>query len=208
MSTKTLFFLLQILAFTFCVSCSGGKKNMKSLQKSQKEHLEIGTGIIYGPTAAYKIKAPTDWILDRKAGESMGLACVIYPYVIQVDKEKKQYEVGPTKMYAKIAPTEFKDIDTFIDFAIKEFEQSDPNFNYKAFKTGQLDKQKYVVMDYQGGPDKNYERVFYVQMKKAVGYVVFTAPNEAEFDKYSDAIFEVIESYQYKPSYIGFKENK
>src|SRR4029077_991173 len=36
-------------------------------------------GIVYGPKAAFKISAPSDWVLDNSAGVEQGLPCVLYP---------------------------------------------------------------------------------------------------------------------------------
>ena len=108
-------------------------------------------------------------------------------------------------MYAKIASPNFTEIDKFIAFAIKEFKKEDPKFHFKQFKNGKLNGYKYVIMNYQGGPYNSYERVFYVQMKGAVGYVVFSARNEVDYNKYSDAIFEITNSFQYKPEFINYQ---
>jgi hypothetical protein len=60
-------------------------------------------------------------------------------------------------------------------------------------------------MNYRGGPYNSFERVFYIQMENAVGYVVFSARNEKDFNTYSAAIIEVVNSFQYKPEYINYK---
>lgn len=156
-------------------------------------------GIVYGPKGAYKIDAPENWILDNKSGLSMGLPCVLYI-------DGYTWQNSPVIMYSKIASTDYENIDTFIDFAIKEFQKEDSDFNHKELKTGKIDDKKYIIMDYQGGPYNSFERVFYIQMEKAVGYVVFSARNQDDFKKYSDAIFEIVESYEYKPEYIDYKE--
>ena len=83
-------------------------------------------------------------------------------------------------------------IDKFIAFAVKEFKKEDPNFSHKELKRDKITNSKYVIMDYRGGPYNSYERVFYVQMEKAVGYVVFSSRNEADFKKYSDAVFDIV----------------
>ncbi len=168
-------------------------------QTNQKD--QFPAGIIFGPKAAYKIDAPQKWVLDNKSGFSMGLPCVLY-------LDGYSWNDSPVIMYAKIASMNFEKIDKFIDFAIQEFNKEDPNFFHKELKTEEIDDSKYIIMDYQGGSYKSYERVFYVQMKKAVGYVVFSARNEEDFKKYSDAIFEIVKSYKYKPEYIDYKENK
>ena len=186
---KLIFILITVSQlFTIC--------NAQTNQKGQ-----FPAGIVYGPKGAYKIDAPKNWILDNKSGLSMGLPCVLYIYGYT-------WQNSPVIMYAKIASTNYENINTFIDFAIKEFKKEDLDFYHKELKTGKIDSNKYIIMDYQGGPYNSYERVFYIQMEKAVGYVVFSARNEEDFNKYSDAIFEIAESYEYKPEYIDYKENE
>ncbi len=159
---------------------------------------QFPSGIVYGPKAAYKIDAPKNWVLDNNSGKSMGLPCVLY-------LKGYTWESSPVIMYAKIAGTTFENIDSFISFAIKDFVKEDSNFYHNELKRSKIDSFQYVVMDYIGGPYKSYERVFYVQMPKAVGYVVFSARNNEDFMKYSTDIIEVILSFKYKPEYIGYK---
>ena len=170
--------------------------NGSSMQNNQNQ---FPAGIIYGPKGAFKIDAPKDWILDNKAGLSMDLPCVLYI-------DGYTWQNSPVIMYSKIASTNYENIDKFINFTIKEFKKEDPKFNHKELKTGEIDSNKYIIMDYQGGPFKGYERVFYIQMEQAVGYVVFSARNEEDFKNYVDAVFEIIESYEYKPKYINYSE--
>ena len=181
--TLTLFSALQL--FILC-----------SAQISQQG--QFPAGIIYGTKAAYKIDAPKNWILDNKSGISQGLPCVLYVNGFT-------WENSPVIMYAKIAGTNFDNMDSFIAFAIKEFKREDSNFYYKELKKGNIDSTNYVIMDYRGGPYNSHERVVYIQMKKAVGYIVFSAQNRDDFIKYSDAIFEVVNSYKYKPEFIDHK---
>ena len=183
-------FLTLIIVFTSTVC--GAQSNSEG---------QFPAGIIYGPKAAFKIDAPTDWILDNQAGLSMGLHCVLY-------LDGYNWSNSPAVMYAKIASTNYEKVQPFIDFALKEFIHEDPNFEYKEFKTGKINNLEYKIMDYKGGPYKSYERVFYVQMEKAVGFIVFTTNDKDIFDDNSKAIFEVIESFEYMPEYINYKENK
>jgi len=106
-------------------------------------------------------------------------------------------------MYARIEDNDT--LDSFIDYAVKQFKKEDPNFKHKKFKSVNTPNKKYIIMDYVGGPYKSYERVFYVQMKDAIGYVVFSARTEADFKKYADSVLEVAKSYEYKPEYINHK---
>jgi hypothetical protein len=42
-------------------------------------------------------------------------------------------------------------------------------------------------------------------MKDAVGYVVFSARNEDDYNTYSNAIFEIANSFRYKPEFINYQ---
>ena len=167
---------------------------------AQNESSQFTAGIVYGPKAAFKISAPDNWILDNKAGLSMGLPCVLYI-------DGYNWQNSPVIMYAKIASTDYEDIDKFVEYAIKEFLKVDPNFKHTRIKTNILRNQfKYYINDYQGGPYNSYERVMYIQMEKAVGYVVFSARNLDDFEKYADAIYEIVHSFEYEPEFIDYKE--
>jgi hypothetical protein len=170
--------------------------SISNAQINDKDQFEAG--VVYGPKGACKIAAPKNWVLDNVSGQSSGLPCVLYI-------NGYTWENSPVIMYAKIASPTFTNIDKFIAFAIKEFKKEDPAFHYKEVKTGKLNGYKYVIMNYQCGPYNSYERVFYIQMKNAVGYVVFSARNEEDYKKYSDAIFEIVNSFRYKPEFINYK---
>ncbi|MDP4150259.1 MAG: hypothetical protein Q8927_19715 [Bacteroidota bacterium] len=155
-----------------------------------KEKVQSPAGIVYGPKGAYMIEAPKHWVLDNKSGVPDGLPCVLYI-------DGFTWESSPVIMYAKIASPTYPTIDKFIAFAIREFVKEDPKFYHKELKTGEIGGKKYVIMNYRGGPYNSYERVFYVQMESAVGYVVFSAKNKPDFDKYADALLDVVASYHY-----------
>jgi hypothetical protein len=69
-------------------------------------------GIVYGPKAAFDIAAPEGWVLDNKSGVKQGLPCVLYP-------KGSSWADAKTIMYAKIASTEFEDVNEFVAWAIK-----------------------------------------------------------------------------------------
>ncbi|MCK5853423.1 hypothetical protein KAH27_10385 [bacterium] len=183
---KTLVFLLSIL-LTYTI-----------LQAQSAKEGEFESGIVFGPKGAFQISAPEDWILNNKIGQKMGLHCVLYI-------DGFTWNNSPVIMYAKIASPEYEKIDKFLEFAIEAFVKEDPEFKHKEFKIAKIDGQKYIIMDYIGGPYKSYERVGYIQMEKAVAFVVFSARNEEDFKKYADAILEIVESFEYKPEYIGYE---
>src|SRR5690349_10719741 len=70
-------------------------------------------GIVYGPKAAFKIDAPAGWVLDNQSGVEQGLPCVLYP-------KGESWTKASTVMYAKIAGTQFEDVEKFVATAIKE----------------------------------------------------------------------------------------
>ncbi len=70
-------------------------------------------GIVYGPKAAFNIAAPEGWVLDNQAGVEQGLPCVLYP-------KGSSWADAKTIMYAKIASTQFEDVNAFVATAIKE----------------------------------------------------------------------------------------
>lgn len=73
-------------------------------------------GIVYGPKAAFNIKAPPGWVLDNRAGAEQGLPCVLYP-------KGSTWSDANTIMYAKIAGTDYEDVGKFVAMAIKEMEK-------------------------------------------------------------------------------------
>src|SRR5881392_4488071 len=70
-------------------------------------------GIVYGPKAAFNISAPEGWVLDNKSGVEQGQPCVLYP-------KGSSWSDAKTVMYAKIASTQYEDVDKFVAIAIKE----------------------------------------------------------------------------------------
>src|SRR4051812_6881970 len=77
---------------------------------------ENAGGLVYGPKAAFKIDAPTGWVLDNEAGTDQGLPCVLYP-------KGSSWQDAKTIMYAKIASPEFTKVAPFVDKAIKEMQK-------------------------------------------------------------------------------------
>jgi hypothetical protein len=182
--------MLLFIAISFsCIALVGVGAGTNATAQTNKDG-QSHAGIVYGPQGAYMIDAPKHWVLDNKTAVSDGLPCVLYI-------DSSTWENSPVIMYAKIASPTYPTIDKFIAFAIKEFVKEDPGFYHKESKTGEINGKKYVIMDYRGGPYKSYERVFYVQMESAVGYVVFSARNKEDFAKYADALLEVVASYHY-----------
>jgi hypothetical protein len=148
-------------------------------------------GIVYGPKAAFKISAPEGWVLDNSAGVAQGLPCVLYP-------KGSSWAGAKTIMYARIASTQYTDAETFVATAIKEMEKVHglPKQKIESGKTG--DGQAYFVNEY--APTKSYsqyERVAYVQLPRAVAYIVLSARDATSYRKHAGALKEVLKSFAY-----------
>src|SRR5438046_9635152 len=74
-------------------------------------------GIVYGPKAAFNISAPEGWVLDNESGVDQGMPCVLYP-------KGSSWSNAKTVMYAKIASTQFVDVEGFVAKAVKEMKKT------------------------------------------------------------------------------------
>src|SRR5213082_3550757 len=73
-------------------------------------------GIVYGSKTAFSIAAPEGWVLDNQAGAEQDLPCVLYP-------KGSSWADAKTIMYAKIASTQYEDVNEFVAWAIKGMEE-------------------------------------------------------------------------------------
>jgi hypothetical protein len=158
-------------------------------------------GIVYGPKAAFKIDAPRGWVLDNSAGIEQGLPCVLYP-------KGSTWADANTIMYAKIAGTDYEDVERFVAMAIKQMEKvhGKPKEKVDTGKTG--DGQPYFINEYPATKSyPQWERVAYVQLPKAVAYIVFSARDEAKYHKNFPALNEVLKSFAYMKVEGDHKQN-
>ena len=146
-------------------------------------------GIVYGPKGAFNISAPKGWKLDPTAGSDQGLPCVLYP-------EGATWETAEPLMYAKIASTSYEDYEVFIADAIEDMKQERTGFKVKRIASGKTaGGEKYIINEYAPNETyKRFERVAYVQLPKAVAYIVFSADDKPAFEKHRDALEEAVKS--------------
>jgi len=146
-------------------------------------------GVVYGPKGAFNISAPKGWSLDPTAGGAQGLPCVLYP-------EGATWDDADPLMYAKIASTQFEDYEAFAKLAIEDMEEKRPGIKPKRIASGKTaGGELYFINEYP--PTKSYkrfERVAYVQLPKAVAYIVYSADKESAFRKHQSALDEVVKS--------------
>jgi hypothetical protein len=157
-------------------------------------------GIVYGPKAAFNIKAPPGWVLDNSAGAEQGLPCVLYP-------KGSTWSDANAIMYAKIAGTDYEDVGKFVAMAITQMEKvhGKPKEKVDTGKTG--DGLPYFINEYPATKSySQWERVAYIQLPKAVAYIVFSARDEASYRKNFSALNEVLKSFVYMKVEGNYKQ--
>ena len=139
-------------------------------------------GIVYGPKAAFNISAPDGWVLDNESGKEQGLPCVLYP-------KGESWANAKTVMYAKIASTEFEDVNVFVATAITAMKAKHGTPKEKIASGKTQDGHDYFINEYPA--TKTYsqcERVAYVQLPHAVAYIVLSSRDKSSYHKDSNAL--------------------
>ena len=148
-------------------------------------------GIVYGPKAAFSIAAPEGWVLDNQAGAQQGLHCVLYP-------KSSSWADANTIMYAEIAGTQFEDVNAFVAKAIKEMKEKHGTPKEKIASGKTKDGHDYFINEYPATKTySQWERVAYVQLPHAVGYIVLSSRDQASYQKDSGALEEVLKTFIY-----------
>jgi tetratricopeptide (TPR) repeat protein len=148
-------------------------------------------GIVYGPKAAFNISAPEGWVLDNESGKEQGLPCVLYP-------KGESGGDARTVMYAKIASTQFEDVNAFVAMAIKDMKAKHGAPKEKIASGKTKDVHDYFINEYPATKTyAQWERVAYVQLPHAVAYIVLSSRDQASYRKDSPALTEVLKSFFY-----------
>jgi hypothetical protein len=148
-------------------------------------------GIVYGPKAAFNIAAPEGWVLDNTSGVEQGLPCVLYP-------KGSSWSDAKTIIYAKIASTQYENVEAFVTVAIKEMKKTHGTPKQKIASGKTHDGRSYFINEYPATKSyTQWERVAYVQLPKAVAYVVLSSRDEASYRKDNAALQEVLKSFAY-----------
>jgi hypothetical protein len=170
-------FIVCILFLLICVR-SFGQENYRG-------------GIVYGPKAAFNISAPEGWVLDNESGANQGMPCVLYP-------KGSSWSDAKTVMYAKIASTQFQDVNAFVAMAIKEMMKTHGAPKKKIASGKTKDGHPYFINEYPATKSySQWERVAYVQLPRAVAYIVLSSQDEPSYRKDSGALQEVLKTFMY-----------
>src|SRR5206468_7937547 len=139
-------------------------------------------GIVYGPKAAFNISSPEGWVLDNESGRDQGMPCVLYP-------KGSSWSDAKTVMYAKIASTQYEDVDKFVAIAIKEMKDRRGLPKEKIESENTRDGRSYFINEYPATQDySQWERVAYIQLPHAVAYIVLSSRDKASYEKDSGAL--------------------
>ena len=148
-------------------------------------------GVVYGPKGAFNIAAPEGWVLDPTAAAKHRQPCVLYP-------KGQTWETADPLMYARIASTEVEDYEKFAADSVADMKEKRPGIKPTKVESGKTKGDlPYFIYDYP--PTKDYprhERAAYVQLPKAVAYIVFSAEEESAFRKHKGALQEAVKSLQ------------
>jgi hypothetical protein len=145
-------------------------------------------GIVYGPKAAFNISAPEGWVLDNESGAGQGLPCVLYP-------KGESWADARTVMYAKIASTQFEDVNAFVAMAIKDMEKTHGKPKEKITSGKTKAGHDYFINEYPATKTySQWERVGYVQLPHAVAYIVLSSRDEKSYRKDSGALEEMLKT--------------
>jgi tetratricopeptide (TPR) repeat protein len=148
-------------------------------------------GIVYGPKAAFKIDAPEGWVLDNKSGAKQGLPCVLYP-------KGSSWADAKTIIYAKIASTEFEDVNEFVAWAIKGMKAKHGTPKEKIASGKTQDGRDYFINEYPATKTySQWERVGYVQLPHAVAYIVLSSRDKTSYSKDAPALEKVLKTLVY-----------
>src|SRR5205809_7985354 len=145
-------------------------------------------GIVYGPKAAFNITAPEGWVLDNESGVDQGMPCVLYP-------KGSSWSNAKTVMYAKIASTQFEDVNAFVAMAIKEMKKTHGAPKEKIASGKTKDGHDYFINEYPATKTySQWDRVGYVQLPHAVAYIVLSSRDHASYKNDSGALEDVLKN--------------
>src|SRR5437763_12469373 len=148
-------------------------------------------GIVYGPKAAFNISAPEGWVLDNKSGVEQRQPCVLYP-------KGSSWSDAKTIMYAKIASTQFENVNEFVAWAIKGMEEVHGKPKEKIATGKTADGRDYFINEYPATKTySQWERVGYIQLPQAVAYIVLTSRDQASYQRDSGVLEKVLKTLVY-----------
>jgi tetratricopeptide (TPR) repeat protein len=111
-------------------------------------------------------------------------------------------------MYAKIAGTEFEDVNAFVAKAITEMEKVHGKPKEKIASGKTADGRDYFINEYPATKTySQWERVAYVQLPHAVAYIVLSSRDKTSYQKHLGALQQALKTFNYlKPEAVQQKQ--
>jgi hypothetical protein len=101
-------------------------------------------------------------------------------------------------MYAKIASTEFEDVNEFVAWAIKGMKAKHGSPKEKIASGKTQDGRDYFINEYPATKTySQWERVGYVQLPHAVAYIVLSSREKTSYSKHAPALEKVLKTLAY-----------
>jgi hypothetical protein len=139
---------------------------------------------------------------DNSVGVEQGLPCVLYP------KGSTWADANANHVRQDREHT-VEDVEKFVATAIQQMEKvhGKPKEKVDTGKTG--DGQPCFINEYPATKSySQWERVAYIQLPRAVAYIVFSARDEASYRKNFPALNEVLKSFGYMKVEGDHKQNR
>jgi hypothetical protein len=148
-------------------------------------------GIVYGTKAAFNISAPDGWVVDPESGLDQGFPCVLYP-------KDSSWSDANTVMYA-VVEEDFTEAAVFAASAVEQQKKRHHCIPKEKIASGKTkDGEAYFINEYPATATySQWERVAYIQLPGAVGYVVLSSRNEGSYPKDKHFLEDVMETIFY-----------
>ena len=149
-------------------------------------------GIVYGPKASFNLSAPEGWVVDTQSGVKQGMSVRSLPVRFESWSDAK------TVLYAKVASPQWEGVNAFVAMAIKEMKAKHGTPKEKIASGKTKDGHDYFINEYPATKlYSQWERVGYVQLPQAVGYIVLTSRDQASYQKDLDVLEKVLKTLVY-----------
>src|SRR6266496_5144493 len=148
-------------------------------------------GIVCGPKASFNISAPEGWVVDNESGKEQGMPCVLYP-------KGSSWSDAKTVMYANMAGAEFEGVNAFVEMAIQGMKAKHGIPKEKIASGKTKDGHDYFINEYPATKTySQWERAGYVQLPRAIAYIVLSSRDRASYQKDSGALQQVLNTFVY-----------
>ncbi|PIP95171.1 MAG: hypothetical protein COW00_12670 [Bdellovibrio sp. CG12_big_fil_rev_8_21_14_0_65_39_13] len=161
------------------------------------------TGIIWGQSHLFSLKAPKGWVLDNVSGRNNGLHAVFHPI-------GGSWANSKAVMYANVAlkRTGQNNIDELVNFNLNEMKPKSPNIKVRDLETITANNKKIILKEWLNNMG-NHEVVAYVEESKVIVLMVLTSRDEEEYTKSINAFRALVQSYKFysdNPDYKAVSE--